>query len=799
MALGDDVRLGFRRLRRWRGFTVLAALTLALGIGATTAIMSVVKGVLMEILPFENSQQLLMLRPRAGGHTTWSAYREILAWRERSRSFESIAAHLATRELVRQGDRSEAVLAYNVSANFFSMLRVEPLLGRTFTAAEDQPGSAGVAVLSYGFWQRWLGGRDDFLGETLLISDEPFEVIGVMKPGFVYPLDFRSAAVWIPLGRQRDETWGWNFETHYGIVATGRLRDGVSSSRAREDMDRISAELAEEQPATHRGRSVGLTRPRDRALGKLELAVRLLAVAGVVVLSISCVNVAALLLIRGHGRRHEMAVRSALGARRWQLLRQALSESVLLALLGAVPGLGVAFAMVRALPSVVDFETLPAFGEIEIDVQVLLFALAVALFTGAAFGLAPALWAQRSSAASLHGVRTSAGRGFGRFLFALVVFEIGLGLALTLCAVLAVGSFRRILGGDPGFDPENLLTLVVELPVEVYDTPEKQVRHFTELRRRLAVLPGVESVATSVPVVVTWASVFEVVGRPPSREKPTAALYKVSPGYFETMGLTLLEGRSFEESDRADAPGVVIVDRLFADTVWPGEEALGQRLWVGPDTSGPGREVVGVVAPVQHGGVQEEPWITCYQPAAQAPDDFATFLARTSLDPASLFSAARDAILAADAGVLVGELMTMEDRLAPGRTPQRLAAALLGVFALLGTLLAAVGVYSVVAYAAAQRRREMAVRMALGAQGADVRRLVLRRGLALASSGVVLGLALALVGTKLLESLLYATDPYAPGTWVGLCAFVVLWALLACAVPAWRTSRVEPAVVLRDE
>lgn len=806
LQLDQDLRLAGRLLAKAPGFTAVTVLILALGIGVTTAVASVFRAVLIDTLPYEEPDELLSLRGRIETtRRTGVAWREYLAWRERNRTFEDIAAHRQVRfPLLVDGGLPESVIAIPSTANLFSMLGEEPYLGRTFTASEDTPGGAAVAILSYPFWQSRFGGRESVLEEALRTPEEAYEIIGVMKPRVLFPGDFRATTLWIPIGRMVDEDWGWSFDVN-AVSPTGRLRDGVTFDEAWADMDRIAAELAAEHPDTHRGRGILLQRISDRILYELGqdlgTTVRLLAVAVGGVLAIAWVNVASLLLVRGIRRRRELAVRRALGAPRRRLLRLLLVESVLLAVLGAVAGLAVAFATLQGLLAVIDLDSMPPFGEITIDGKILAFTLCVATSTGLVFGLAPALTLLRPRYAEvLHERADSSSRHGGRVLGTLVVIETGLALALALSAVLAVSSFRNLVTSDHGFDSENLLIFTAEPPLSVYDERAKVIAYLEELVRRVEAVPGVESAATTVPLGVFWSSTFEVVGRPPEENKYAGELFTVSPGYFETMRIPLLRGRTFLPGDRADAPGVVIVDRVFAKAIWPDEDPLGQRLRVGadpPDSSG--RLVVGIVEHVKHSGVHLESGIIFYLPAAQGPEDFGTVVARTEIDPWDVLPAVRREAEALDPTVLFDEWLTVGRRLERNRDPQRLMAILLGLFAGLAVLLAAVGIYSVVAYAVAERRGEIAVRMALGARGGDVTRHVLRQGLGLAFLGVTAGLGLAALGARLLASYLYATDPYDPVTWIVLAVLVGCGMLLVCAVPAWRASREQPAAVLHHE
>ncbi len=802
-SLFADLRFGWRLLLQRPAITAVMVLTLALGIGVNTAISSVVNAILVQPWPYDDPEELIALRGSfETDPTTWVSYLEFQAWQERSRTFEAIAAHGQVLNSLEIDGRPVAVVGIESSSNLFEMLGVEPHLGRTFTSQEDRPGAAGVVVLSYPFWQRRFGGREDILGEVLRIDEEPFEVIGVMKPGMLYPGDFRHTALWTPMGHFADEEWGWSYETHGGTSVTGRLKDGVDMDAARADMDRIAAELAAEHPDTHKGRGIYMIPVLERSFGDLRPRVLALAAAVLLVLGIACVNVANLLLVRGAGRNHELAVRRALGASRGRITRQLLAESVSLSLAGAAVGLAVAWTTLKGLLAVADIDSMPAFRDISIDGRVLLFTALAAMVTGLAFGLAPAFTGLRAAdAEALHGgIKSSASRRSGRLLGALVVAEIGLALVISICAVLSVRSFYHIVYDDAGFDPNNLLTFVFGLPEEAYAEEEKQAVFFDEMLAQLESLPGVEAATTTVPIVAYWSTTFEVVGRAPGEHLLSAEVFQVSPGFFETMGVKLLGGRSFLPSDRADAPGVVVVDEGFAEAFWPGEDPVGQRIRLGADEEGgPGREVVGVVVRASYDGVHKGAAATVFEPMPQHQKDYGWAVLRTSVEPTSLIATVRDKMESLDPGILVDELWTMDHRLAVHRSAERLAAALLGGFAALAFMLAAIGVYAVLAYSVAARSREIGIRVAMGALRGDVVRLVLRRGLGLTAIGVVLGWALSAGGVRLLESQLYRTDPYDPVTWLGLTLAVVAGSVAACLLPAWRASRVQPATVLHWE
>ncbi len=799
--LAIDLRFGWRLLRKQPVFTAVILLTLALGIGVNTGIASVVEAILLDPLPYEDASELIALRGSfATTPTTWVAYREFRAWQERSRAFESIAAHRLARHSLQLDGRPNPVIGVGASANLFTMLGAEPLIGRSFTPEDDRFGAPPVVILSYPFWQRRFGGRESVIGEALDIDDDSFEVIGVMPPDVLYPGDFRSLALWLPLGQMADDDWGWDYATHPGISVTGRLADRSDLATARADMERLASELAGEHPDTHTGRGVSLQLVLERSFGQLRPRVWALAGAVLGVLMIACVNVTNLLLVRGAGRTQEFAIRFAVGASRRRILQQLLVESVSLALASAMVGVGVAWATLRGLHWAVDVESFPAIRELAIDGGLMLFTTAVTLVVGLAAGLAPALRGAAAcrSEALTGGTRGSMSRSGGRLQRGLVVVEVALAVVLSICALLAVRSFHQIVSDDLGFDPEGLLTFSFSLPDESFPAPEQAV-FFDAMLARLESLPGIESATTTRPIAAYWSASFEIAGRP-AEEKLSAKAFQVSPGYFATLGVKILKGRAFLPTDRAGSPPVLVVDRQFAATFWPpNSEVVSARIRLSTDPpDSPGREIVGIVDRAHYQGPHLASEPTFYQPAAQAQEGWGWAVLQTSVDPVTLEEVVRAEMTMLEPSLLLDELWTMDDRLASQRGPQRLAAVLLASFAVLAVVLAVVGIYGVISFTVASQRREMGIRQALGARSGDIARLILRRGLRLTATGVALGWLFSSVGASLLSSQLYNVQAYDPGTWLVAIATILAAALAACALPAQRAGRVHPTAALRD-
>ncbi|HEX9732268.1 MAG TPA: ABC transporter permease [Thermoanaerobaculia bacterium] len=801
-----DFRFGLRLLVKRPVFSLVAALTLALGIGANSAIFSVVKGVLLDTLPFDEPEELVFMTERSESFGEMStSYPNFLDWRARNRVFEHVAAHRSDGYNLTGDGPPELVTAIHASANLFQLLGVDPARGRHFTAEEDQVGGPKVAILTYGLWQRRFGGREDAVGSTLLLDGEPYEVVGVMPRGFLYPIYYRDAELWLPIGHFAAD-WLEHRGNHPGIYVTARLKDGVDMASAEADMQRVAAELEAQYPDSNTKATVSFFPLQKRMVRNVRPMLMVLLASVAAVLLIACVNVANLLLARGAGRAQEMAVRGALGAGRWRIGRQLLAESVTLALAGGVLGIGVAFASLKGLLAVLELERLPTYGLVAIDGRVLAFTAVVALATGLVFGLVPALQATRSEfvQALKDGSKGSRGPDRHRVQSGLVVAEVALALVLLIGAVLFLRSFSRLLAADPGFDAESVLTFQVTLPEAGYPEEAQQAAFFEQTLERIHGLPGVLSAATTLPLLGGWQSSYVAEGQeplPPGQGRHTEVM-RVTPRYFETMGLRLLRGRTLTSEDHADSRRVAVVDERFAEAMWPGEDAIGKRVKFGRDPAdeeNPWMEVVGVVNHVKSYGVNEESRVQLYQPMVQGPLPFATVVVKTAVPPRQLVDGVEAQIQALDAAQPIADVMTMEERLAQNVASERLAAVLLGAFAALALVLSAIGIYGVIAYSVAQRRREIGIRMALGARSADVLRLVLGQGLLLVLLGVAAGMGLVILLSPLVASQLYGISPRDPSTLFTLPFVLTLVALAACALPARRASRVQPMLALHYE
>ncbi len=803
--LWHDFRYAFRRLVAAPAFSLLAILTLALGIGANTAIFSVIHAILLRPLPYPDADRLVLL-------TEWSEQVPEMSFsvanlkdvRERAKAIESLVGYQGAEFVFADGaGEPERVRGRRVTSGLVATLGKPPIAGRSFTPVEDQPGGERVALLGEGFWERRFGRDPGVVGRSLSLSGETFTVIGVL-PGTLHG-SWKQVDVFTSLLRL-EETMGGekNRGNHPGIYVVGRLAPAASVEQARTEIKHIAGRLAEEYPNSNARQSMTLESLREAYVGDLRPALLILLGAVLCVLLIACANVANLLLARAASRTREVAVRQALGATRGRLVRQLLTESVLLSVSGGALGVVFAFWGLRLLVASLP-DGVPRAEEIGIDSPVLLATLAIAVLTGIAFGLAPAfsLARTRLSEPMREGGRGSAGPGHRRLRDGLVMAEVALALVLLVGAGLLLRSFVHVLQADAGFRPEGVLTASVPLPQARYDTPEKKIQFADRFVQALASTPGVESAALANPLLGGWQSSFNVEGRPEALpgQRPSADVTRATPAYFATMGVRILAGRIFTENDTAKAPRVAIVDETFARTFWPNASALGGRIKFGDlKNDDPWMEIVGVVAHVKNYGVDETSRVEVYLPYAQSPaGSQPTILLRTEADPGAFASGLRQALKAADPLIPAYEVRTLEEVASEGTAQRRLTVALISVFAGLALVLAAIGIYGVMSYAVAQRTSEIGIRMALGAEREHILGMVLRHGALLASTGVAVGLVAALGLARLLTSLLFQISANDPPTFGVVPLLLLAVAALACYLPARRATRVDPLVALRYE
>ena len=803
--LWKDLRFGVRTLAKSPGFAAVAVLTLALGVGATTAIFSVVNALLLRPLPFKDLDRLVAVWeavPAQGVERNEISEPNYLDWRAQSSSFEHLAVYSWWSVNVSGVETPERVQGFQVSPNFFDALGARAALGRTFLPEEEQPGKDRVVILSDGYWRSRFAADPAIVGKTLTLNGIGRTVVGVMPKGFDYPT---GGEMWSPY---RFDPANTSPRYAHFLLGVGRLRAGVTREQAEAELGGVAARLEQQYPETNAGRRVAV-RPllADTVRQYRPMLLLMLAAVGFVLL-IACANVANLLLARAASRSREMAIRAALGAGRLRILRQLLTESLMLALAGG--GLGVLLAvwgvdLIAALfPS--DFvRYIPGWGQIGVDRRALLFTLAVSLAAGVLFGLAPAL---RASRADLNDALKEGGKAGGaernRLRSLLVVAEVALSLVLLAGAGLMLRSFVRLLEVKPGFDPERVLVAELILPRARYREDAQAVEFYSRLREGVGGLPGVRSAALTsfIPLAGSNATTgFTVEGqpRPPHGQEPEANYRAVTPGYFSTMRIPLVGGRAFDEGDAAGAERVCVVNEALARKYFPGEDPLGRYVrGEGGTPEAQLKRIVGVVGDVRH-NLDEDPKPEIYFPEAQDASRSMVLVARADADPLSLAPAVRAQVQALDRDLPVYNVRTMDQVRAESIFRQRFSVVLLGIFAALALALASVGLYGVISYTVTQRTHEIGVRMALGAQGGDVLRMVVRQGMAHVAVGVGAGLAGSLLLTRVMAGLLYGVSATDPATFAGVSLLLAAVALAACLVPARRAAKVDPIKALRYE
>jgi len=800
--LVQDLRYGSRMLAKKPGFTLIAVLTLALGIGATTAIFTIVNAVLLRPLPYPDADRLVYVGQQYRSGLAGSGEPKFMFWRENTGSFESLAAYSSFGGAdgnLAGGAEPEYVRGLRVSEDFFRVLGVYPVSGRAFTNEEDSPSGARVAILSDGLWRRRFGANPALVGETLLLNDKPVMVVGIMPPQF---LGF-SADLFVPMQARVNA----NFDPNATVI--GRLKPGVTIEQAQAELNVTAEKYREAFPRQmQEGESIGAQQYRESFTGSVAPLLWILLGSVGFLLLIACANVANLQLARAAGRQREIAVRMALGAGNGRIVRQLLTEGLLLAVIGGTAGLFVAVWGAAFLKALMPDGMLPDVAVISVDWRVLAFAFGAAIATGLLFGLAPAWQARKVDVNTALKENSKSGTGRGRVRRALVVTEVALSLVLLIGAGLLIRTFANLLAVAPGFDPQNVLTCQVTLNGERYDTTKEASAFYRDALERISSLPGVEAAALTNKLPLDWQFNMPVVF-PGSPDKLQSVQFRmISPDYFRVMKIAVKQGRVFTESDDASAPSVAIVNEAFARRFFDGQDPMAQQLSVGRGANDPARQVIGVAGDIKQSGLDRPAPPMVFVPVPQMPDKLmaivrtftaAHFTVRTTVAPSSLGAEIKREIAGLDPTLAVSGISSMDEIAKLSVAPQRFNMQLLGLFAALGLLLAAVGVYGVISYSVAQRTNEIGLRIALGAQPADVVRLVLGQGLALALLGAGLGLAGAYGLTRLLKSLLFGVEATDPLTFASLSVLLLGVALVACFVPARKAAKVDPMVALRDE
>jgi predicted permease len=799
-SLIKDVRYGWRMLWRRPGFTACAVLVLALGVGSNTAIFSVVNAVLLRPLPYPGAEHIVSfdgVNPSKGITQSNMSAPDFADWKAQADAFESLALFTGGSATL-GGDEPERVAASGVTSDFFGVLGVAPARGRAFTWEDNQPGRPGVAVISDGLWRRRFGGDPSIVGRRIELSGSQIEVVGVMPAGFGYP---NNSELWAAL--QIDVAQQPRFNRAYQVA--GRLRDGATLEEARAQMRTITERLAAAHPSSNAGWGVELNRLHDKLVAPVRTMLLVLLGAVGLVLVIACANVANLLLARAASRRREVAVRVAVGASRGRIVRQLLTESVLLALAGGAAGLLLSVWLTDLLVALAPSNT-PRIVEAGLDARVFAFALVTTCLAGVGFGLAPALHATKTD---LNETLKEGGRGQtdARSLLrsALVVAEVGLSLVLLVGAGLLLKSFVRLTNVSPGFEPAGVLTMRLGLPGARYPEPRKKAEFYENLLGRVRALPGVEAAGAtiSLPLGGSNYSVGRGFVREGQSERPeegtNAAYFVVTPDYFRAARVPVVRGRAFDERDTEDSAKVIVVNETLARLHFAGEEPVGQRIRMHADEKF-GREIVGVVGDVKARTLDAATGPQVYVPHRQDAGWGSMSLAvRTAGDPLALTPAVREEVRALDRGLPVYDVKTLDDVVAASFADRRLLSTLIAAFGAAALLLASVGLYGVISYTVGRRTHEFGVRMALGAEPRDVLRLVLRQGLALALAGVAAGVLASLAAARLMSSLLYEVSASDPFIFVLVPVLLVAVALLACYLPARRATRVDPMEALRYE
>jgi predicted permease len=801
----SDLRYAFRTLTKAPVFTTVVVLTLALGIGANTAVFSVLNTVLFRPLPYPQSERLVQMwstNANTNRWGIWTAYPRFADWRRLATAFEEMAAVRFWVVNLTGGDHPEALDAVLASARLFHVLRVQPMLGRAFLPEEDQPGHDHVIILSYGLWDRRFGSDRAVIGRAINIDRQSYTVIGVMPAGFRFPPDLppaQSIDAWLP--PSPDPSRNERGSNNYYVVAS--LRPAITAAQAQAEMDAINHGLAEKH-SEDRDLGVKVVGWQQQVGSDIRPVLLILWSAISLVLLIACANVANLLLARGAARQRDAALRQALGASRARLMRQLLTESVMLALFGGAAGLSLAYLglelFIRLAPDI------PRLNETTMDTHVFIFSAALTLGTGLLFGIVPALYSSKvdlQDALKESGSRLTASSGRARLRSVLVMAEVALAVMLLTGACLLLRSFVHVQQVDPGFNGQNLLTAFVMLPPSKYPEPRSQAVFFRQLMDRIALIPGVECAGggDSAPMLSNDAGPVSIEGHEarPGERVIQAERPKVTPDYFRAMGIRLLRGRVFTWADDENSPSVAIINEAAARQYWPSADPMRKRVRL--EDGGPPvlRQVIGVVGNVRQDGLVEAARPEVYAPLLQSPVPYMVLTVRTRVEPAALSGAIRHAVMAVDKDQPLFHIQTMQQVVSDSVAGRRFQMVLLALFASVALMLAGVGIYGLMSYSVSQRTHEIGIRMALGAKREGVLRLVLRQALLLAATGVALGIGGALILTRFLSSLLFGVSSKDPLTFVAVSLLLAGVATSASFIPAWRAARVDPMVALRHE
>lgn len=812
-SLLQDLRFAIRQLRKSPGFALTTVLTLALGIGATTAIFSLINTVLLRPLPFPDPDRLMSAMAldtsvRKSGIPGNLSYPDFFDWRTRNHSFEALACYRRDSVTLTGSGTPQQLESQTVSSDLFRALGMKPTQGRGFVADDEKPGTH-VAVLSHETWQSLFGADPNIVGRTITLDRNGYTVLGVMPKGFQFPIQNPAPALWVSLA---DDATGKDPMTGQrgaeALTLVGRLKPGVTIQQANADLSLIAQNLATQYPDTNKTQTGAIVVPElENLVGNTSSALHVLFAAVVFLLLIACANVAGLMLTRASRRQAEMAVRSAMGASRFGIIRQVLVESVVLSLCGGAVGIALSVVLLKTMLHFVP-QNLPRLDQVSVDGKVLVFAALASVLTGVLFGVLPA-WRMSKLDPSLalrEGTRNvTSGRGQHRLNNILVVAETAIGLVLLVGAGLLIHSFVRVLNVDPGFDPHHVLTASLNLPENQY--PDlKKAQFYDELLPRLAALPGAESVAAGFPLPLGRGNItisFSIEGRPVAKgDEPGEAVGIVTPNFFRTMRIAALSGREFLPTDDSKSLPVAVINQAFARKYFPGENPVGKRFKPGLGDGvleEPMREIVGVVGDVKQRGITAEMPPQFYLPFKQALVFSPPIAIRTAGDPISLIGPLRAQLAQVDSNIPLYRISPLDDYVLLSAAQPRFQTVLITFFAAMALLLSAIGLYAVLSYMVAQRTLEIGLRLALGAQREDVLRLILRRGLMLALAGLAIGIFVSLLLTRFMAEMLYGVRPFDPLTFVGVSAVLLVVSLIASSAPAYRAARLDPMRTLREQ
>jgi putative ABC transport system permease protein len=801
-SLRQDVQFSFRFLRKRPVFAIAALLILMFSIGINTSIFSVINAVLLRPLPYKDPDRITQVWENNLEKNIPSFAvmpRDYLYWVNEQSVFEGMGAFRQQYFMVTGIDEPERVLGAAVSASLFPTLGVGAALGREFTPEEDKAGNNQVVAISYGLWQRRFGADANVLNKTLLLDGNPYTIVGIMPASFEFPIQPQQVELWVPIAFRPAEIERGAHNT----FVVGRLKPGVTLPQALTDMRQVASQLEQQYPDTNRGVSVSVLSLKEQVVGNVRLSLFVLCGAVGFVLLIACANIANLLLARNRARRKEIAIRLATGARRARILRQMLTESLMLSLSGGALGLALAFWATDTLISISPVD-MPRGKQAGIDWRVFCFSLTISLLTGIFFGLLPALQISKTDISKTlkEGADVVRG-GYGRHYLrnVLIATEVALTLALLTGAGLMINSFLRLRSVNVGIDPKNLLTMEVTLPASRYRTVEQQEQFYRQVLERFKGLPGVEAASATSNLVLSGSAItdsFAITDRPVDSSGPfEAGSYVVTPDYFQTLGISILAGRDFTDQDSETSPKVVIINRTMAGRFWSGEEAIGKHISL---AGGPPRVIMAIVSDARRSGLDSEIQPEFYIPYTQASSlRSGKFVVRSHSDPKMLAIALRNQIQAIDKDQAVYNLRTVEQMLSQLLAKRRYNMVLLSIFAALSLLLSAIGIYSVLAYLVIERTREIGIRMALGAQGRDIIKLVAVQGMVPVLAGIVAGLLLAMASTRILSGLLYGVSATDPATFLVVTLILIGVALIACYRPARAAAKVDPLLTLRYE